>query len=160
MTTFACDREWERGNRIWEITNVEDEIFSEKFNLSMGHYVWKITAKRYRYSYETGMSIFDNKSKDNVLIGEAGEIGNHEVYESKSAVAMFMEAAGISLEDNSDANTELGFDMITEEDIKTKKIVYEKVYDYDIKDDSKEIFDMEKRVKGFYNNDVESNGFF
>lgn len=160
LTTFACDREWERGNRIWEITNVEDEIFSEKFNMSMGHYIWKITAKRYRYSYETGMSIFDDKSKDSYLLGEAGEIGNHEVYESKSCVAMFMEAAGLSMEDQSDINDEIGLDLITEDDIKTKTIIYEKVYNYDIKEDSKKIFDMEKRVDGFYNNDIESNGFF
>ena len=34
VLTSGCDREWDAGSRIWEITNVEDEILSEKFNMS------------------------------------------------------------------------------------------------------------------------------
>ena len=77
VLTSSCDRQWDAGSRIWEITNVEDEVFSEKFNMSQGHYIWKITAKRYRYSFEYGMSSLDEQSKDNPMLGEMGEIGNH-----------------------------------------------------------------------------------
>lgn len=77
MLTSSCDREWDAGARIWEITNVEDEIFSENFNMSQGHYIWKITAKRYRYSFEYGMSTLDSKSADNPMLGQMGERGNH-----------------------------------------------------------------------------------
>jgi hypothetical protein len=89
--TSACDREWDAGARIWEITNVEDELWAEKLNPSQGHYVWKITAKRYRYSFEYGMSKLDEKSSDNPLLGELGEKGNHQVYEN-DIVKMYLKS--------------------------------------------------------------------
>jgi hypothetical protein len=62
--------------------------------LSQGHYVWKITAKRYRYSFEHGMSTHDDKAKDNPLLGEMGEKGNHQVYEN-DVVRMYLKATEI-----------------------------------------------------------------
>lgn len=74
---YGIDRPWDRGNRIFEITNVEDEILSEKFNNHFGHYVWKLTGVRYRYSYEDMMSSLDYGNGDNSYLGKFGEQGNH-----------------------------------------------------------------------------------
>jgi hypothetical protein len=99
VLTSSCDREWDAGARIWEITNVEDEIFSENFNMSQGHYIWKITAKRYRYSFEYGMSTLDEKSADNPMLGEMGERGNHQVYEN-DIVKMYLGVTKLVSEEN------------------------------------------------------------
>lgn len=90
LTVFGCDRQWDRGNRMFEITNVEDEIIAENFNLAFGHYVWKITAKRYRYSFETGTSQADDKASDNMYLGFQGEKGNHQVHDDEPLLKMFL----------------------------------------------------------------------
>lgn len=162
VLTSACDREWDAGARIWEITNVEDEIFSEKFNLSQGHYIWKITAKRYRYSFEYGMSILDEKSKDNPMLGEMGEKGNHQVYEN-DIVKMYLKASKIVEEDdiNTFISTEDNNEEIYTDDIVVKEIKYEKKYSQEevCKDAQKEVFDMEKNNMIFYGH-IDSGGFF
>lgn len=160
VLTSSCDREWDRGSRIWEITNVEDEIFSEKFNLSQGHYVWKITAKRYRYSFEYGMSTLDSKSADNPLLGEMAEKGNHQVYENE-IVKMYIKATELVTENKAD-------EIITEideigliEDQTVVKVKYDKKYSQDevCEDAKKEVFDMEKHKPSFYEH-LDSGGFF
>ena len=161
LLTSACDREWDRGARIWEITNVEDEIFSEKINPAMGHYVWKITAKRYRYSFEYGMSTLDAKSADNPLLGEMGEKGNHQVYEN-DIVKMYLSSTQLYTEDFIDEIvTEAGKNGIIDEEPVIKEIHYDKKYSQDevCEDAKKEVFDMEKNVQGSYSH-VDSGGFF
>jgi hypothetical protein len=160
---ISNDREWDAGARIWEITNVEDEIISEKFNLSQGHYVWKITAKRYRYSFEHGMSIHDNKASDNPMLGEMGEHGNHQVYEN-DIVKMYLGTTEIVDEDDISVTLFTEDDkegIVTEDGIWTKVVNYEKKYSQDevCEDAKKEVFDMDKNVKGFYEH-VDSGGFF
>ena len=162
VLTSACDREWDGGSRIWEITNVEDEIFSENFNMSQGHYIWKITAKRYRYSFEYGMSTLDAKSADNPMLGEMGERGNHQVYEN-DIVKMYLGATKLIAEDDirtliSDEEDGIPLDG---EELEVKEVHYEKKYSQEeVCDDAKkEVFDMEKNVNGFYNH-VDSGGFF
>lgn len=159
----GCDREWDKGARIWEITNVEDQIWSEKLNFSQGHYVWKITAKRYRYSFEHGMSTLDDKASDNPMLGEMGERGNNQVYEN-DIVRMYLKATEIV--DEEDINITLFTEddkegIITEDGIETKVVKYEKKYSQaEVCDDAKEeVFDMEKNVQGFYEH-VDSGGFF
>lgn len=129
LLTIACDREWDRGARIWEITNVEDEIFSEKFNPAMGHYVWKITAKRYRYSFEYGMSTLDEKSSDNPLLGEMGEKGNHQVYEN-DVVKMYLTANQLITEDSDEVVEIIGemSENLMIDEGKVEEIHYEKKY--------------------------------
>lgn len=160
---IANDREWDAGARIWEITNVEDEIISEKFNLSQGHYIWKITAKRYRYSFEFGMSNLDSKAEDNPMLGQMGEKGNHQVYEN-DIVKMYLGTTEIVDEDDITVTLFTEDDkegIIMEDGIWTKVVNYEKKYSQEevCEDAKKEVFDMDKNVKGFYEH-VDSGGFF
>lgn len=156
-----CDREWDAGTRIWEITNVEDQIFSEKFNHSQGHYVWKITAKRYRYSFEHGMSTLDDKGADNPMLGEMGEKGNHQVYEN-DIVRMYLKSSELYTEDwVNQIVTEVTDQPIVDAKVQTVKIEYDKKYSQDevCEDAKKQVFDMNKNVDGFYQH-VDSGGFF
>lgn len=127
LTTFGCDREWDRGNRMYEITNVEDEIFSEKYNVAMGHYVWKITAKRLRYGFETGLSQVDKP--DNAYLGIMGEKGNHQVHDNEPLLKMFMDDSS--------------------------KIKYNKVYEQSVTKESKHEFDMSNEVTNIYDSPLE-----
>lgn len=160
ILTLGCDREWDRGSKIWEITNVEDEIISEKFNLGMGHYVWKITAKRYRYSFEYGMSTLDKKSSDNPMLGEMGEKGNNQVYEN-DIVRMYLSNDRLYTEDYVDVISDESDEQLFEDEIKVKEIVYDKKYSQEevCEDSKKEVFDMEKNVDGFYKH-LDTGGFF
>lgn len=163
VLTSACDREWDAGARIWEITNVEDEIWSEKINPAMGHYVWKITAKRYRYSFEYGMSTLDDKAEDNPMLGEMGEKGNHQVYEN-DIVKMYLKASELYTEDYIDkiVTEEQGESIVDEEDeVEVVNVKYNKKYSQDevCEDAKKEVFDMNRNKKGFYEH-LDSGGFF
>lgn len=161
LLTIGCDREWDSGAKIWEITNIEDELISEKINPAMGHYVWKITAKRYRYSFEYGMSTLDAKSADNPMLGEMGEKGNHQVYEN-DIVKMYLSATQLYTEhfDEKIVTEEDEIGIIDEEPI-VNEIHYEKKYSQAevCEDAQKEVFDMEKNVSGAYSH-VDSGGFF
>lgn len=150
LTTFGCDREFDRGNKIFEITNKEDETFSDNMNVAGGHYVWKITAKRYRYSFEEGMSTLDKKSANNQYLGEAGEKGNHYVSENKSVFKMFLEDEGLTSEDLKDITTEDNKGMGAVEGIRVVKNEQQKVYSYDNIEESKKNFDLDKRIDGVY----------
>ena len=163
VLTSACDREWDAGARIWEITNVEDEIWSEKINPAQGHYVWKITAKRYRYSFEYGMSTLDDKAEDNPMLGEMGEKGNHQVYEN-DIVKMYLKASELYTEDYIDkiVTEEQGESIVDEADeVEVVNVKYNKKYSQDevCEDAKKEVFDMNRNKKGFYEH-LDSGGFF
>lgn len=152
LTIYGCDREWDRGNKIFEITNKEDELFSQKFNLVGGHYVWRLTAKRFRYSHEEGISRLDDNGKDNKFLGTLGEKGNHQVYEHRSVYRMFLEEEGIETEDEDAITNENGDDLDTQKGRTTSKKEVDKVYDWDVDEESKKaIFDMEQRIPGYYN---------
>ena len=161
VLTSSCDREWDAGARIWQITNVEDELWAQKLNMSQGHYVWKITAKRYRYSFEHGMSNLDDKASDNPMLGQMGETGNHQVYEN-DVVRMYLKASQLFTEDFVDKIvTEEKLEDIFEETPERVEVHYEKKYSQDqvCEDAKKEVFDMEHNVKNFYEH-VDSGGFF
>ena len=152
LMTFGCDREYDRGNKIFEITNKEDELFSQNMNPAMGHYVWRITAKRYRYSYEDGMSRLDEKSLNNPYLGVLGEKGNHQVHDNLSVYKMFLANEGITSEEADDLLTFMDKDLITESGVWVENKEYKKVYKQDINKQSKHEFDMEKRIPDFYKN--------
>lgn len=158
LKTYGCDREWNRGNNIYEITNKEDQIFSENFNLSMGHYIWKITCKRYRYSYEDGMSSLDLPDPDNWYIGEQGEKGNSQVYDSQDCVKMFLANTDVITEDGGEIAVETDEEqtIADEKGIETKKITYAKEYHQDDIEDSKREFDLSENEPGVYTNDFNS----
>lgn len=147
------DRPWDRGNKIYEITSVEDEIYSENFNFVGGHYVWKITAKRYRFSHEGGTSYFDTSSPDKWYLGELGEKGNHQVYDSQSVLKMFLADSSIETQNNNDIKSEDGVGI---GDVEDKVVInYGKVYEQSDKQDSRNVFDMSGLVPDFYSNIIE-----
>ena len=164
LTTFGADREFDRGNKIFEITSKEDELFSEKdMNIAMGHYVWRCKAKRYRYSHEIGMSNLDKKSANNEYLGEAGEHGSHIVTETKSVYHMFLEEEGIVDENYDKIESEDGTPIVMPGEIYTTKVERTKVYDSDIVRDSKNNFNLEKRITDIYKdrgNTILSNDLF
>lgn len=162
ILTIGCDREWDAAAKIWEITNVEDELVSEKLNPAMGHYVWKITAKRYRYSFEFGMSSLDAKSSDNPLLGEMGERGNHQVYQN-DIVKMYLSATKIVDEnkDNTLIDENSLDELFVQEETVIKEVHYDKKYSQDqiCQDSKKEVFDLSKNTQNVYNH-IDSGGFF
>jgi hypothetical protein len=164
LTTFGADREFDRGNKIFEITSREDELFSEKdMNIAMGHYVWKVTAKRYRYSHELGMSNQDPNGRNNPYIGVAGETGNHVVSETKSVYHMFLETEGLIDEESNDIITEDGREISLVDGIYATKVEHTKVYKHDNNEDSKKNFDLDTRIKNVYkdySNTILSNDLF
>lgn len=164
LTTFGADREFDRGNKIFEITSREDELFSEKdMNIAMGHYVWKVTAKRYRYSHELGMSNQDQNGKGNEYIGVAGEKGNHIVSETKSVYHMFLEENGLVNEKNISIESEDCKKINTLTGIYTTKVEHTKVYEQDIVKDSQKNFDLNTRITNIYKdkgNTILSNDLF
>lgn len=151
LMLFGCDREYDRGNKIFEITNKEDEVFSQNMNPALGHYVWRITAKRYRYSFEDGLSSLDIKSANNFYIGQLGEKGNHQVYDNRSVAKMFLGVNDIVGEEADNLLAESQDELITEDGISYQRNLYEKVYHEDIDEESQKFeFDMSKRIPKYY----------
>lgn len=162
FTQFGCDREWDKGNKMYKITNVEDEVFSQKMNPVNGHYVWKITGVRFRPSFQDGMSRLDEKSKDNMYIGVNGEKGNHLVHDNLSVTKMFLAAEGIDTEEGEEME---GTDkkLVTEDGFKNVVETIEKVYHYDQRTEAKAEFDMSTKHDNIYDetqDKVLTNGYF
>jgi len=67
VTSLGCDRPGNRGSKIFRITEVLDQDVSGGLNPMLGHYVWKITAKRYEHDGSTN---------------SPEEIGNNQVYDN------------------------------------------------------------------------------
>lgn len=66
LTPYGCDRPGGRSPKTFVVTEVIDED-GTTINPLAGHYVWKITAKRYDYSFEAGfpdendnVQVYDN----------------------------------------------------------------------------------------------------
>lgn len=55
LAEYGSDRPGDRGPKKFEITQRLDQEVT-KINSLLGHYVWLITAKRFDYSYEPGLS--------------------------------------------------------------------------------------------------------
>lgn len=70
LTPFGCDRPGGRSAKTFVVTEVIDED-GGPLNPLMGHYIWKITAKRYDYSFEAGFPDEDNNVQvyDNAFSG-------------------------------------------------------------------------------------------
>jgi len=67
ITALGCNRPGNRGAKIFKITEVLDQDVSGGINPMLGHYVWKITAKRYEPDSSTNAP---------------EEIGNDQVYDN------------------------------------------------------------------------------
>lgn len=69
LTTLGCDRPGDRGAKIYEITERTDQDV-QKINPLLGHYIWRLHAKRYTTSHETN---------------SPQESGQHQVYDNEFA---------------------------------------------------------------------------
>jgi hypothetical protein len=83
ITSLGCDRPGDRGAKIFRITQVEDQNTNAGLNPLLGHYVWKIMAKRYETSHETNAPV---------------ESGNDQIYENlfsgKESSTLYPELTG------------------------------------------------------------------
>lgn len=154
LVTLGVDRAWNRGNKIYQITSVEDEIYAENFNFAGGHYCWRITAKRYRFSHEGGTSTLDTSSPDAWNLDVLGEKGNQQVFDSQSVMKMFLTDSSLETENLYDMECEDGIGMGHAED--GAVIDYGKVYCQSDKADSVNVYDMDNLMPGFYDNIIEN----
>jgi hypothetical protein len=76
ITALGCDRPGNRGAKIFVITEALDQSIQDGINPVMGHYVWKLTAKRYETSMETNapMELGNDQVYDNLLSGKLSSI--------------------------------------------------------------------------------------
>ncbi len=72
LTALGCDRPGDRGAKIFQVTEVLDQSVGDGINPVMGHYVWKITLKRFEYSGETNAPVEegDDQVYDNTYSGK------------------------------------------------------------------------------------------
>ena len=72
ITSLGCDRPGDRGSKIFRVTQALDQSVQEGINPLMGHYVWKLNAKRYETSHETNspMEPGDDQVYDNTHSGK------------------------------------------------------------------------------------------
>lgn len=76
ITALGCDRPGTRGPKIFRVTEVLDQDVAGGINPFMGHYIWKISAKRYETSYETNapMELGNDQVYDNTFSGKLSSI--------------------------------------------------------------------------------------
>lgn len=76
ITALGCNRPGNRGPKIFRITEVLDQDVAGGINPFMGHYVYRITAKRYETSYETNapQELGNNQVYDNTFSGKLSSI--------------------------------------------------------------------------------------
>lgn len=72
ITALGCDRPGNRGSKIFRITEVLDQSIKDGINPMMGHYIWKISAKRYETSNETNspQELGNDQVYDNLISGK------------------------------------------------------------------------------------------
>ena len=80
ISTLGCDRPNGRGSKWFEITERVDQDVSS-INPLMGHYVYRVRAKRYEHSFEPGLS---------------GEKQNQQVYENSFSGVVSSLIPGVS----------------------------------------------------------------
>jgi hypothetical protein len=76
LTALGCDRPGDRGAKIFRITEALDQSVQDGLNPAMGHYVWRLKAKRYETSHETNapMEYGDDQVYDNTFSGKLSSI--------------------------------------------------------------------------------------
>ena len=80
LSALGCDRPNGRGTKFFEITERVDQDIAS-LNPLQGHYVYRVKAKRYEYSFEPGLT---------------GEKVNAQIYESASTGIISTTIAGTS----------------------------------------------------------------
>lgn len=76
ITALGCDRPGDRGAKIFRVTEVLDQNASQGLNPVLGHYIWKLTAKRYETSHETNapQEIGNDQVYDNTFSGKLSSV--------------------------------------------------------------------------------------
>jgi hypothetical protein len=115
LTPFGCDRPGGRDAKRFVITEAIDED-STTINPLAGHYVWKITAKRFDYSFEAGFE---------------GEDDNVQVYENSFSGVL---SSSITLLDQLSTTQLSSWPKSYPMDV--DEIVKEKVFDNSVNDTS------------------------
>lgn len=80
LTALGCDRPNGRGPKWFEITERVDQDIAQ-LNPLLGHYVYRVRAKRYEHSFEPGLS---------------GERQNQQVYENSFSGVVSANIPGVS----------------------------------------------------------------
>lgn len=76
ITALGCDRPGDRGAKIFIITEALDQSVQDGINPIMGHYIWKLTAKRYETSMETNAPMEEGNDQvyDNLQSGKLSSL--------------------------------------------------------------------------------------
>jgi len=80
LTALGCDRPNGRGSKWFEITERVDQDVAQ-LNPLLGHYVYRVRAKRYEHSFEPGLS---------------GEKQNQQIYENSFSGVISANIPGVS----------------------------------------------------------------
>jgi hypothetical protein len=94
LTALGCDRPNGRGSKWFEITERVDQDIAQ-LNPLLGHYVYRVKAKRYEHSFEPGLS---------------GERQNQQVYDNSFSGIISSNIPGISASESKSYS----FDVDTE----------------------------------------------
>jgi hypothetical protein len=94
LTALGCDRPNGRGSKWFEITERVDQDIAQ-LNPLLGHYVYRVKAKRYEHSFEPGLS---------------GEKQNQQVYDNSFSGIISSNIPGISASESKSYS----FDVDTE----------------------------------------------
>jgi hypothetical protein len=139
VTALGCDRPNGRGSKWFEITERVDQDVSS-LNPLLGHYVYRLRAKRYEGSFEPGL---------------IGEQGNNQVYDNSFSGVL---SSNIQIENVFKLSTEDGNVIITQEEDEllgystvARLSSDQKSYPGDIDDTSKaDVFDMSVNETNIY----------
>ena len=76
ISALGCDRPGDRGAKIFRITEVLDQSVSSGINPMLGHYLYKITAKRYEHDGSTNAPSEDGNDQvyDNNISGKLSSV--------------------------------------------------------------------------------------
>jgi hypothetical protein len=94
LTALGCDRPNGRGPKWFEITERVDQDIAS-LNPLLGHYVYRIKAKRYEHSFEPGLS---------------GEKQNQQVYESSFSGTISSTIPGVSASEAKSYNFDINIE--------------------------------------------------
>jgi len=73
LAILGCDRPGNRGAKIFQVTEEDDQDLSS-MNPMLGHYTWRLRAKRYEHSFEPGAPLITRAPQ---------EAGNEQVYDNE-----------------------------------------------------------------------------
>lgn len=76
ITALGCDRPGNRGAKIFRITEALDQNAAQGLNPVLGHYIWRLTAKRYETSHETNapQELGNDQVYDNTFAGKLSSV--------------------------------------------------------------------------------------